>query len=70
MYGKIIHMKSGQGTLNVTDRQNWLKRNFGFLHIHIVCHHSSKSALKPTHEATVPRPPDAGPKAENQINPK
>ena len=54
------HIKSGQGAPHYTDRQKWLEKNFRFLNTHIVHHHSSKSASKPTHEATVSRPPDAG----------
>ena len=30
MYGKVTHMKSGQGAPHFTDRQKWLKRNLGF----------------------------------------
>ena len=59
MHGKITHMTSGKGASHLTDRLTWLK-NFGFLHTHIVHHHSSKSAFKPACEDTVSRPPDAG----------
>ena len=45
MYGKIKHMKSGQGTPHFTEKQKWFKKISGFLNIHIVHHCSSKSAF-------------------------
>ena len=36
MYGMITHINSGQGAPHHTDRQNWLKKNFGFLHTYII----------------------------------
>ena len=60
MYGKITHMKLGQCVPHYTNRQKWLKKNFGFLNTDIVHHHFSKSAFKPAREATVSRPPNGG----------
>ena len=64
MYGKITHMKSGQGAPHLMDRQNWHNKNFEILNTPIIHQHSSKSALKSTHEATVSRLRSAGPSAE------
>ena len=58
MHFKIAHMKSGQGAPYFTDKQNWLKKNLGLLHNHIICRHSSKSAFRAPHQQ------------KNQMNPQ
>ena len=69
MYGKITHVTSGQGAPHFTDKQKWLKKNFGCLNTHIVYHHSPKSAFKLACEATVSRSPDAGRSEESDQHP-
>ena len=69
LYGKNTHMTSGQGAPYLTDRQNWLKKNFGCLHTHIHHHYLSKSSFTPTREATVSRLPNAGLSTEESDQP-
>ena len=46
LFGKVIHMKSGQGELQLTERQKWTRDNFDFLRDHIVHHLTAKSEFR------------------------
>ena len=46
LFGKVTHMKSGQGEPQLTERQKWTRDNFDFLKDHIVCHLTAKSEFR------------------------
>ena len=46
LFGKVIHMKSGQGEPQLTERQKWTRDNFDFLRDHIVRHLKAKSEFR------------------------
>ena len=46
LFGKVTHMKSGQGESVMTERQKWTRDNFDFLRDHIVCHLTAKSEFR------------------------
>ena len=46
LFGKVTHMKSGQGEPVLTERQKWIRDNFDFLRDHIVRHLTAKSEFR------------------------
>ena len=46
LFGKVTHMKSGQGEPLLTERQKWTRDNFNFLRDHIVRHLTAKSEFR------------------------
>ena len=46
LFGKVTHMKSGQGKSVLTERQKWTRDNFDFLRDHIVRHRTAKSEFR------------------------
>ena len=46
LFGKVTHMKSGQGEPLLTERQKWTRYNFDFLRDHIVRHLTAKSEFR------------------------
>ena len=46
LFGKVTHMKSGQGEPQLTERQKWSRNNFEFLRDHIVHHFTAKSKFR------------------------
>ena len=46
LFGKVTHMKSGQGEPVLTERQKWTRDNFDFLRDHIVRHLTVKSEFR------------------------
>ena len=46
LFGKVTHMKSGQGEPQLTERQKWTRDNFDFLRDHIVRHLTAKSEFR------------------------
>ena len=47
IFGKVTHMKSGQGEPQLMERQRWTRDNFHFLRDHIVHHLTAKSEFRP-----------------------
>ena len=46
LFGKVTHIKSGQGEPVLTERQKWTRDNFDFLGDHIECHLTAKSEFR------------------------
>ena len=46
LFGKVNHMKTGQGEPLLTERQKWTRDNFDFLRYHIVRHLTAKSEFR------------------------
>ena len=46
IFGKVTHMKSGQGEPVLTERQKWTRDNFDFLRDHNVHHLTAKSEFR------------------------
>ena len=46
LFGKVTHMKSGQGEPLMTERQKWTRDNSDFLRDHIVHHLTAKSEFR------------------------
>ena len=46
LFGKVTHMKSGQGKPQLTEGQKWTRDNFDFLRDHIVRHLAAKSEFR------------------------
>ena len=46
LFGKVTHMKSGQGEPQLAERQKWIRGNFPFLRDHIVHHLTAKSEFR------------------------
>ena len=43
LFGKVTHIKSGQGEPQLAEKQKWNRDNFDFLRDHIVRHLTAKS---------------------------
>ena len=46
LFGKVTHMKSGQGEPVLTERQKWTRDDFDFLRDHTMCHLTAKSEFR------------------------
>ena len=46
LFGKVTHMKPGQGEPQLTEKQKWTRDKFDFLRDHIVRHLTAKNVFR------------------------